>query len=99
MFGEDVGYMSSDPRELSEEMKAQIDKKVAQILKESEERVTRLLESKGSELRVLAKSLYWYDYLDAKEMDEIFKGKQIEKEKVREWNDIDGKEHPVSLGF
>jgi len=28
MFGEDVGYMSSETDELSEEMKAQIDAKV-----------------------------------------------------------------------
>jgi len=29
--------------------------------------------------------LYWYDYLDAKEMDLIFKGEEVEKEKVRNW--------------
>lgn len=36
MFGEDVGYMSSQTNELSEEMKAKIDSKVKQILQESE---------------------------------------------------------------
>lgn len=41
---------------------------------------------KDTELRVLAKNLYWYDYLDAKEMDVIFKGgKLANKEKVREY--------------
>jgi len=30
--------------------------------------------------------LYWYDYLNAEEMEKIFKGEQIEKEKVRDWN-------------
>jgi cell division protease FtsH len=69
MFGEEVGYMSSSTDDLSEEMKARIDKQVKQILQESEERVEALLLSKGSELRALAKNLYWYDYLDAKEMD------------------------------
>lgn len=37
-------------------------------------------------MRILAKNLYWYDYLDAKEMDIIFKGGQISgKEKVRQY--------------
>ena len=41
---------------------------------------------KDKELRVLAKNLYWYDYLDAKEMDTIYKGgKLTNKEKVREY--------------
>lgn len=44
------------------------------LLQESEERVEALLLSKGTELRELAKNLYWYDYLDYKEMDVIFKG-------------------------
>lgn len=69
MFGEEVGFMSSTTEELSEEMKAQIDTKVKQILQESEIRVEKLLSAKGSQLRALAKNLYWYDYLDAKEMD------------------------------
>jgi hypothetical protein len=41
---------------------------------------------KGHEIRELAKNLYWFDYLDAKEMISIFDGKKIEKEKVREWD-------------
>ena len=47
--------------------------------------VEKLLLIKGSELREIAKNLYWYDYLDAKEMDKIYKGETIDKEKVREW--------------
>lgn len=86
MFGEDVGYMSASNKELSEDAKAKIDAHVKKILKESEERVEKLLLSKGKELRKLAKNLYWYDYLDAKEMDLIFKGGEIKnKTKVREW--------------
>lgn len=86
MFGEDVGYMSSATDELSEEMKMQIDAKVKQILQESEERVEKLLLEKGAELRELSKNLYWYDYLNAEEMDKIFKGEGLTKEKVREWD-------------
>ena len=43
MFGEDVGYMSSQTDQLSEEMKAKIDSKVKEILQESEQRVEKLL--------------------------------------------------------
>lgn len=89
MFGEEVGYMSSQTKDLSEEMKTKIDTQVKKILKESEERVEKLLLAKGHELRTLSKNLYWYDYLDAKEMEAIFKGEKIEKEKVREW-DVEG---------
>lgn len=94
MYGEELGYMSSSTDELSEEMKSQIDKRVKQILKESEERVEALLLSKGKELRALAKNLYWYDYLDAEEMDMIIKGKSLEKERVREWKEENASEDP-----
>ena len=70
-------------------MKTKIDTQVKKILKESEERVEKLLLNKGHELRMLSKNLYWYDYLDAKEMETIFSGEKIEKEKVREW-DVQG---------
>ena len=43
MFGDDVGYMSSQTDQLSEEMKAKIDSKVKEILQESEQRVEKLL--------------------------------------------------------
>ena len=78
--------MSSSTEDLSEEMKSRIDIKVKQLLDESEKRVEKLLLDKGSQLRELAKNLYWYDYLDAKEMDLIFKGQKIDKEKVRDWD-------------
>ena len=32
MFGEDVGYMSSELKDLSEEAKAKVDQKVKQLL-------------------------------------------------------------------
>jgi len=43
-----------------------------------------LLE-KSYQLREVSKALYWYDYLDAKEMEQIYDGKKLEKEKVRDW--------------
>ena len=85
MFGEELGYMSSDPNDLSEKMKARVDQEVKRILHESEKRGEALLLSRGSELRALAKNLYWYDYLDAKEMDLVLRGKTLDKERVREW--------------
>jgi ATP-dependent Zn protease len=94
MFGEDLGYMSSDTKELSEEMKSKIDLKVKEILKYSEARVEKLLLKKSKELRDLSKNLYWYDYMDAKEMEVIFKGGKVEKEKVRDW-DKDEKPHSL----
>lgn len=54
------------------------------------------MNSKGSELRELSKNLYWYDYLDQKEMDQIFRGEKLEKEKVREWQD--NEDGPGGLG-
>ena len=39
MFGEDLGYMSSNTKDLSEGMKAKVDEKVKSILQESEIRV------------------------------------------------------------
>jgi len=87
MYGEDVGHMSSSTDELSEEMKAIIDQKVKKILEESERRVEALLLGKGDKLREIAKNLYWYDYLDAKEMEAIYKGEKLTKEKVREWKE------------
>jgi hypothetical protein len=44
-----------------------------------------LLLSKEQEIRELSKNLYWYDYIDYEEMEKIFKGEKINKEKVREW--------------
>jgi len=96
MFGEDLGYMATSYEELSEEMKSRTDAIVKKILKESEERVTKLLQSKELEIRELSKNLYWYDYLDAKEMEKIFKGEKLEKEKVREWdNTASGEKIPL----
>ena len=39
------------------------------------------------QIRELSKNLYWFDYLDAAEMDKIFKGEEISKDKVRTWNE------------
>lgn len=61
--------MSASMQELSEDMKQKVDEKVKLILRESEERVEKLLLSKDRELREIAKNLYWYDYLDQKEME------------------------------
>ena len=76
-------------------MKAKIDNLVKKILQESEERVEKLLLAKEWQIRELSKNLYWFDYLDAKEMDQIFKGESIGKDKVRQWDAMEqgGKTH------
>ena len=66
-----------------------------------------LLLGKGGELRELSRNLYWYDYLTAEEMDKIFKGEKLEKNKIREvsgkeesdysWGDKGEKENIVSF--
>ena len=86
MFGEEAGLISKDERETSEAYNAKVDAEVKRILDESYERVYTLLKNKEVELRNLAKNLFWYDYLDAEEMDQIIKGKKLGKTKVREWD-------------
>ena len=58
-------------------------------------RVEKLLLDKEWQIRELSKNLYWYDYLDAKEMDLIFKGESVDKDKVRQWDAMEqgGKTH------
>lgn len=85
MFGNDVGYISSDKQESSEKYNSIVDLEVKKILDESYERVVKLLHSKEKQIRELSKNLYWYDYLDAEEMEKIIKGQKINKEKVRDW--------------
>jgi ATP-dependent metalloprotease len=86
MFGSDVGYMSTDKKENSEKYNAMVDIAVKKILDESYDRVVSLLQSKEKHIRDLSKNLYWFDYLDADEMEKVIQGKKIrEKEKVRDW--------------
>lgn len=60
--------------------------KVKHILDESFERVKTLLLKRDTELRNLSKNLFWYDYLDAAEIEKVVKGQQLEKERLRNWN-------------
>jgi len=57
---------------------------------ESFERVKNLFEKKDKELRRLSVALYEQDYLDAKQMDLVIRGKGLgkkEEEKVRTWDE------------
>ena len=85
MFGEDAGYISSQPDETSDNYNAMVDREVKRILDESYVRVEKLLSQKEKELRALSKNLFWYDYLDQKEMEIIIGGGALDKEKVRNW--------------
>ena len=69
MFGDLVGYNSTQVGDASDVYNAQVDAAVKQILAESFERVSNLLSTKDRELRQLSKYLYQYDYLDANEID------------------------------
>jgi len=86
MFGEDAGYISAPKDDLSEQHNAMVDLKVQQILKESKERVTKLLASKEKQMRDMSIYLYKYDYLDADEIEKIMKGEKLNKTKVREFD-------------
>ena len=81
MFGDLVGYNSTNKKETSEEYNAQVDAAVKQILAESFERVSKLLSVKDKELQRLSKYLYQHDYLDALEMDAIINGRPIDSNK------------------
>ena len=85
MFGEDVGYIDSEKDGASEKYNAMVDSVVKKILDDSYDRVVKLLQSREKEIRELSKNLYWYDYLDADEMDKLIRGKKLSKEKVRDW--------------
>ena len=45
-----------------------------------------LLNKREIELRNLSKNLFWYDYLDYKEMEKVINGDDLPKEKVRVWD-------------
>lgn len=85
MFGEEVGYLSTEKDDNSEKYNAMVDKAVKKILDDSYDRVVQLLQSKELEIRELSKNLYWFDYLDAEEMEFIIKGRKLDKKKVRDW--------------
>ena len=86
MFGDEVGFQAVCKKNSSEERNQLIDLKVKQILDESHERVLKLLTQKDKEIRELSKNLFWHDYLDKDEIDQIMKGKQLKKERVRDWD-------------
>lgn len=60
-------------------------KQLNKILDDSYDRVVKLLQSKERAIRDLSKNLYWYNYLDAEEMDALIRGKKLNKEKLRNW--------------
>ena len=86
MFGEDTGYISTDKEKMSQERRAMIDEKVTQILADSKNRVTKLLQNKDTQVRDLAVNLYKYDYLNKEEIDKIMAGEKLEKANVREFD-------------
>ncbi len=61
-----------------------VDKAIAEVLQESHARVERLLEERRKEVRLLAKALYEYDYLDEGEIIQVLRGEPLTKQKVRE---------------
>lgn len=49
-------------------------------------RVKQLLSDRETEIRALAKNLFWYDYLDQEEMSKVIRGEELPKDKVRVWD-------------
>lgn len=58
MFGDLVGYNTTQVGDASDVYNAQVDAAVKQILSESFERVSKLLQTKDRELRQMSKYLY-----------------------------------------
>lgn len=90
MFGDMASLSSTAFDENSDKYNALVDSAVKKILDESFERVKNLLEKKDKELRRLSIALYEQDYLDAKQMDLVIRGKGLgkkEEEKVRTWDE------------
>lgn len=90
MFGDLASLSSTEFNENSDHYNAKVDRAVKQILDESFERVKNLFEKKDKELRRLSVALYEQDYLDAKQMDLVIRGKGLgkkEEEKVRTWDE------------
>lgn len=83
MFGEEgASFMSTQNDETSDAYNQKVDAYVKNLLDESHARVSKLIHSKESELRKLAKGLFWYDYLDKDEIQKILKGEELSKPKV-----------------
>ena len=86
MWGPEAGFMSTDNNEVSQELNSVIDERVRQILKESAERVTKLLTKREIEVRDLSKNLFWFDYLDSDEIEKVIKKQKLDKAAVRQWD-------------
>ncbi|CAI2360021.1 unnamed protein product [Moneuplotes crassus] len=88
MFGEEgSSFISSSKDDTSDEFTQMVDLKVKEILDESHERVHNLLKTKTKEIELLAKNLFWYDYLTEEEIKKILKGEKLDKYHIREWED------------
>ena len=87
MFGKEAGFMSVDQKEISQEQRAVVDEEVKKILDESFKRVEKLLKDKEIQVSDLSKNLYWYDYIDVTGIENVMKGRKLDKEKVREWTE------------
>lgn len=75
MFGEQgASFMSTSNEETSDLFNEKVDAYVKKLLDESHKRVVTLIHSKETELRQIAKGLFWYDYLDWEEIKQILKG-------------------------
>lgn len=90
MYGEQgASFLSTSKDESSDEMNHMIDLKVKEILDEAHDRVYKLLKSKKDKIEIMAKNLFWYDYLDEKEIKKILSGEVLDKYHIREWNTND----------
>ena len=45
-----------------------------------------MLMDRETEIRNLAKNLFWYDLLDHDEMSKVIRGEELPKDKVRVWD-------------
>eukprot|EP00340_Litonotus_pictus_P006098 CAMPEP_0170528042 /NCGR_PEP_ID=MMETSP0209-20121228/13541_1 /TAXON_ID=665100 ORGANISM="Litonotus pictus, Strain P1" /NCGR_SAMPLE_ID=MMETSP0209 /ASSEMBLY_ACC=CAM_ASM_000301 /LENGTH=460 /DNA_ID=CAMNT_0010819011 /DNA_START=1603 /DNA_END=2982 /DNA_ORIENTATION=+ len=92
MYGDNVGYRyipgesySYEESELSDEEKLKIDEEIERVLKQSRERVFKILSKNADELKNLAEQCYIHDTLEFDDIDAAVKGdfKAIKAKKVR----------------
>ena len=64
---------------LSSETKQQIEREVRQLLDDSRQRATKVLNERRKELDIIAKSLIDYEVLSLDEVEKVLKGEKLQK--------------------
>lgn len=71
--------LASNYEYLSSETKQQIEREVRQLLDDSRQRATKMLNERRKELDIIAKSLVDYEVLSLDEVEKVLKGEKLQK--------------------